>query len=337
MQRALRIFSKVVCGATLALIFIGGMVTSTGSGLSVPDWPTTFGHPMFAFPLEKMTGKIFYEHGHRMVASVVGFLTLVLAAWLPFADKRSWVRKLGYGALGAVILQGVLGGVTVLMKLPPLVSIAHGVLAQTFFVLTIVLAYSLSAERRARELQPEPEPVLAGPALLAASLVFVQLILGALMRHTQAGLAIPDFPTMGGSLIPWFDDASLATINGMLAERWMPPATLAKVWIHAGHRVGALLVTLGLVYVSLRARAASPKLKATVLLADSMLLLQITLGMFTLFSRKQPVITSLHVATGAALLGVTVLLALRACPLTLSRRTRAARQEHANGLEVQPA
>src|SRR5512147_2776888 len=105
----LHLFSRVVVAATLLLIFAGGMVTSTGSGLSVPDWPNTYGWFMWTFPLEKMVGGIFYEHTHRLIASTVGFLILVLAFWLWRAEPRAWVRRLGYFALGAVITQGVLG------------------------------------------------------------------------------------------------------------------------------------------------------------------------------------------------------------------------------------
>ena len=107
-------FAALVAAATAVLIYAGGLVTSTGSGLSVPDWPNTYGWFMFSFPLDKMVGGIWYEHSHRMIASVVGFLILVLAIWLWRAEPRQWVRRLGYAALIAVVTQGVLGGITVL-------------------------------------------------------------------------------------------------------------------------------------------------------------------------------------------------------------------------------
>ena len=103
---------------TVLLIAAGGMVTSTGSGLSVPDWPNTYGWFMFSFPHEKWVGGIFYEHGHRLIASTVGFLTIILAVWTWRVEPRRWVRWLAFGALGAVILQGLLGGLTVLFLLP---------------------------------------------------------------------------------------------------------------------------------------------------------------------------------------------------------------------------
>ena len=128
-------FAVFTAAATLCLIVAGGLVTSTESGLSVPDWPTTYGQNMFTFPLSKMVGGIRFEHTHRLIASGVGMLTVVLAIWLARREPRRWVRRLGYFALGAVVAQGLLGGLTVLLFLPPAVSVAHACLAQTFFCL----------------------------------------------------------------------------------------------------------------------------------------------------------------------------------------------------------
>src|SRR5215467_5549656 len=111
-------YTKLVVACTVLLVAAGGMVTSTDSGLSVPDWPTTYGQNMFTFPLSKMVGGIFYEHGHRLIASTVGFLTIGLAAWLWFAEPRRWMRWFGIAALGAILAQGLLGGLTVLFFLP---------------------------------------------------------------------------------------------------------------------------------------------------------------------------------------------------------------------------
>ena len=118
-------YAKLVAASTVLLIAAGGMVTSTGSGLSVPDWPNTYGWFMFSFPMSKWVGGILYEHSHRLIASTVGFLTIILAVWTWRVEPRAWVRRLGFAALGAVILQGVLGGLTVLLFLPPAVSIGH--------------------------------------------------------------------------------------------------------------------------------------------------------------------------------------------------------------------
>jgi len=136
----LPLFAAIVAVSTAVLIFAGGMVTSTGSGLSVPDWPNTYGWFMFSFPVDKWVGGIFYEHSHRLIASTVGCLILTLAFWLWRAEPRAWVRRLGFIALGAVITQGVLGGITVLWYLPDPISIAHASLAEIVFCLTVTLA-----------------------------------------------------------------------------------------------------------------------------------------------------------------------------------------------------
>src|SRR5882762_6709178 len=125
----------VTAGATLMLLFVGGLVTSTGSGLAVPDWPLSFGQ---VFP--PMVGGVLFEHGHRLAATAVGCLTVVLALWTVVGDARASVRALGLLALLAVVLQGLLGGITVLYKLPLAVSVTHAYLAQTFFCLTVTLA-----------------------------------------------------------------------------------------------------------------------------------------------------------------------------------------------------
>jgi len=133
-------YTRLLALATLLLVAAGGMVTSTSSGLAVPDWPTTYGYTMFSFPLSKMVGGIFYEHGHRLIASAVGFLTIGLVVGLWRVEPRRWVRRLGVIALAAVVLQGVLGGLTVLNFLPPPISIGHAGLAQAFFGLTVSIA-----------------------------------------------------------------------------------------------------------------------------------------------------------------------------------------------------
>src|SRR6185437_706062 len=133
-------FATFVAGCTVLLLLAGSLVTSTGSGLSVPDWPTTYGWNMFTFPPSKWVGGIFYEHWHRLIASTVGFLTIILAAWLWIAEPRRWMKWLGVAALGSVILQGVLGGLTVLFFLPPAISSAHAAVGQTFFCIACAIA-----------------------------------------------------------------------------------------------------------------------------------------------------------------------------------------------------
>ena len=190
-------FALFTAWCTAFLIFVGGLVTSTESGLAVPDWPTTYGWNMFAFPFSKWVGGIFFEHSHRLVASFVGFLTVVLTVWTWFREHRSWVRWLAVAALAAVILQGVLGGLTVLFLLPPSISTLHACLAQTFFclVISIALFTSPSWKRGLPLIRSHAESIpLQTLCAATTAFIYVQLILGALMRHTDSGLAIPDFP-----------------------------------------------------------------------------------------------------------------------------------------------
>src|SRR5689334_12387418 len=126
-------YAKLVAACTVLLIVAGGAVAGTRPGPSVPVWPPPSPPAVFSFPLRHMVGGIFYEHGHRLIASTVGFLTIILAIWIWRAEPRRWVRALGFAALGAVVLQGVLGGITVLFFLPTAISTAHAGLAQIFF------------------------------------------------------------------------------------------------------------------------------------------------------------------------------------------------------------
>ncbi|MGH7565333.1 MAG: COX15/CtaA family protein, partial [Gemmatimonadota bacterium] len=135
----LGVYTKLVAGCTFLLLLAGGMVTSTGSGLAVPDWPLSFGRVMPA-----MEGGVLYEHGHRMVATFVGALIVVEALWLWRAEPRRWVRMLGWIALGGVIVQGILGGLTVLLGLPDPVSVSHAALAEIVFGITVTIAVARS-------------------------------------------------------------------------------------------------------------------------------------------------------------------------------------------------
>jgi len=290
-------FALFTTACTAFLIFVGGLVTSTESGLSVPDWPTTYGWNMFTFPLSKWVGGIFYEHTHRILASFVGFLTIVLTVWTYFGEKRVWMRWLSAAALSTVILQGVLGGMTVLFLLPSPISTLHACLAQAFFCLVIAIAVFTSPRwKRGVPFTGSYNETSSVPALCAATTaaVYVELILGALMRHTAAGLAIPDFPLALGHIIP--------------------PFTSNKVIIHFAHRVGAVVVTTMIVWTFVRvARSYSRHflLFRPALTMMALLGIQLVLGATTVWSAKSTIPTTAHVLTGALLLGTAFLLTLR--------------------------
>lgn len=284
----LRQYTKLTAASTLFLIFAGAMVTSTDSGLAVPDWPLSYGQLM-----PPMVGGIFYEHGHRMIATAVGFLTLVQAFWLQFREPQRFVRALGWVALAAVVIQGLLGGLTVIYLLPTAISVSHAALAELFFCLNVSIAFFTSATWHRWSLQTESSRFesLAVATKVLVALVYVQILIGAVMRHMGAGLAIPDFPLSFGRLVPVFSSVEIV-VNYL-------------------HRLGAVAVTIGVVVAAFLAvrstRAAVRKLAAGLVV---LLAVQVTLGAMTVWSAKHAMITSFHVATGASILAVSLLLAL---------------------------
>ena len=184
-------FARLAVGATFVLIVIGGIVTSTESGLAVPDWPTTFGYNMFLYPLSEMVGGVLYEHSHRLMGSLVGLLTVGLFIMVVVKDSRAWLRWLGFLALIGVIVQGVLGGLRV-TQLSLFLAMVHACLAQAFFALLCGIAWWTSREAR---LESAPTGEQNGAAvgegrklrrlsLITTCLIYVQLIFGAILRHT---------------------------------------------------------------------------------------------------------------------------------------------------------
>jgi cytochrome c oxidase assembly protein subunit 15 len=327
-QPWLRRFIYLLALATLFLIFMGGQVKSHEAGLAVPDWPTTYGENMFTFHPSKWVGGIWHEHTHRLVASIIGFMTVVLVVWLQMKEPRKWVRSLGWFALGAVIAQGLLGGLTVYLLLPAWVSISHGILAQTFFLMVLLLAYAQSKEWFNRQQNKEKEQTSpAGKvAFIMLAVVFVQLVLGALLRHTESGLALPDFPTMAGQWFPFFNQESVNWVNDWRMDYTFDKAlvlenvTLAQLWIHFVHRLGAFVVLAALIWLIVcvyNQRQHSPLVWNTTLGLSGLIWLQIVLGIITVLSHRVPLITSFHVVTGAATLGVCWLLALRTWPVRI--------------------
>jgi len=177
--------------ATLLLLFIGGLVTSKGAGLAVPDWPTTFGYNMFLYPWSKMIGGIFYEHSHRLVASAVGLLTLTLAFWLWLREQRKWLRWLGAAALALVVLQGVIGGLRVIL-LEETLAIIHACLAQAFFALTVSLVLFTSQEwtRAPQKIELSEAARVRRLCVLTTAMIYLQGFFGAVVRYTGAGIQL---------------------------------------------------------------------------------------------------------------------------------------------------
>ena len=324
LHRGLRIYSQLVCAAVALLIFVGALVTSHDAGLAVPDWPTTYGENMFLYPPSKWVGPIFYEHFHRLLASGIGLLTIILTVWVLKVEKRRWVRMLTLTALAAVIVQGLLGGLTVLLKLPDAVSVAHGMLAQTFFCLTIVIAYSQSQELRARlsSAQATGSPQLFRWALVALGAVYLQLFFGAVMRHGGGGIAVPDFPTTAGAIFPHLNQAMLETVNELRRQVHLAPATMYQVVTHCIHRFWAYVVVAALLIFAWKTRgpSASSAIRSVGTLIGVGIVLQFTLGALTVLSVRQPYLTSAHVAVGALMLGLCVLAVLRAFPVKSAKR-----------------
>ncbi len=262
---------------TLFLVVAGGLVTSNDAGLSVPDWPLSYGKLM-----PKMEGGIFFEHGHRMVATTVGLLTIILAVWLWRVEKRKWMRRLGWAALGAVIAQGLLGGMTVIFLLPKPVSISHACLAQLFFSTTVLIALFTSAEWRKETpaVSDAGSPSLRTLALAVPLCVLGQLALGAAARHKALGV----LPHIMGAAI----------VTGMIL--WIVVRVLLR---HAGHEA----------------------LRRSALVLLAIAVSQVFLGMAAYMSRiatvdaPQPMavmvgFTVAHVAVGALTMAASVVLAV---------------------------
>ena len=291
---ALHRFAKLTAVCTLLLVAAGGLVTSTGSALSVPDWPLSFGKV-----LPPMTGGVVFEHSHRMIAAGVGILAVILGTWLWRREPRRWVRWLGVAAVLVVVAQGVLGGVTVLMRLPPLVSVAHACMAQVFFCLVVTLALVTSEAWNS----PAPPPRSLGgwpglPSLAVATtgFLFLQLFLGALVRHTGSGLAIPDFPLAFG--------------------RFIPPVLEGQVLIAYLHRLGAVVAGIYILWSAgliLFRHRDEPLLVRPALALVSLMVLQVVLGGFVVWSGLAVIPATAHVVTGALLLATSLVVALRAC------------------------
>jgi cytochrome c oxidase assembly protein subunit 15 len=286
MNRGLHLFARLVAGATFFLIIAGALVTSHDAGLATSDWPLSNGQ---VFP--EMVGNLFWEHGHRMVATTVGMLTIVLVFYLFRCERRRWVRRLGVVALIGVIAQGLLGGLTVKLMLPIWVSTAHATLAQLFFCTTVSLAVFTSRSWHETHYESEEKGSLPVRYLCVASLatILVQLVLGATLRHSA---------------------------------RWDQDLPTELVLTHIG---GALTVTLILgstIFLVLRRHKGDQFLTRPAMIALGLLATQLVLGIAAYLTRvaspyePQPLnpmvaITVAHVACGALVFATTIVLTLR--------------------------
>jgi len=282
-DRAHHRFVVFAAGCTFLLLIAGALVTSNDAGLSVPDWPTSFGS---LYRIPPLKGGVLFEHGHRMVAQFIGLLTIVLAVWTQRVERRSWMKLMGWAALGTVIAQGILGGLTVYFQLPPAVSTAHATLAQTFFCIVVSMALFTSRgwiEGSHEPLSQDLSPRLVTRTGIAVACVWMQLILGAAFRHS------------GLKLIPHLVGACVVVV--------------VLLWT-------ALPVV--------RRYKSVPELRTPALAVLSLLGLQVVLGISAYLTRvvwsanapepQLPMVlaTVSHVVVGALVLASTVVLAIQA-------------------------
>lgn len=287
-SKPVRVSTRTVAVSVFLLLVAGALVTSTGSGLAVPDWPLSYGKLM-----PPMVGGILFEHGHRLIAATVATMVGLQILVLGFGRTDRATFRLGLAAFGAILGQAVLGGLTVLFLLPPAVSSAHAGLAQIVFALTATIALRTSLFwARYTEAAPRagaaPEAVghASRLALLAAGATYLQILLGAIVRHTGAGLAIPDWPLSFGKAVP---AGSEWAAEGVLAQ--FVHRTFA--WAVAGLVVAAAL--------ALRKVSGVPGLRPLATLWLALLATQVTLGATSVWTAKAVWATAAHLAVGGLL------------------------------------
>lgn len=268
-------YAVLLAICTLFLVVAGASVTSKEAGLSVPDWPLSYGQV-----IPDMTGGVFFETGHRLVATTVGFMTILMALWLQKVDSRRWMKRLGWIAVAAVIVQGVLGGITVLWLQPPWVSTAHACLAQLFFSTTASIA--LFTSRRWLNGAPTVEdhgwPSLRSLAIVAPCIVLFQIALGAAFRHRAISLV----PHLGWSIVT----ALSLLIVGVFVLTQFPKHDSLRKAAHAVLGITTLQVFLGLGAYWARLDAANSPLQMVI-------------------------VTVTHVAGGGLTLAFTILLSIQ--------------------------
>lgn len=298
-------FAVLTAIVTFLLIGLGGLVTSHGAGMSVPDWPNTYGYNMFTFPISKWVGGIFYEHTHRLLASAVGLLTTVLAAWLWVKDSRKWMHWLGTAVFLGVIAQGILGGLRVTLHMDSL-GVFHASIAQLFFILVCAIALFTSRfwiELNAGSKNHFVSRGLRTLVLATTLLIFVQLIIAATMRHQHAGLAIPDFPLAYGKVWPAMNPDAVASYNARrVSVTEEAPITTFQIELQMAHRVVALAI---FILVAACARLSWKRLGGKDSLTKlaffwlALIFAQIVLGAATIWTNKAADVATAHVMVGA--------------------------------------
>jgi len=314
-NRLLHWFAFFVACSVLILICSGGLVTSHEAGMAVPDWPNSFGYSMFLFPVSRWVGGVFFEHTHRLIASGVGLLTLVLCGMTLVIEQRRWVKWLAGVAVLAVIVQGVLGGLRV-TEHNALLGLFHGCLAQSFFCLAAAIA--LVTSRLWSELRPVADcnavRHLRFWTIGVTIMVFGQLALGASMRHSHAGLSIPDFPTVYGGILPPIDAASIGAINEVRVwQAAQPPISAGLILLQFVHRILAAVIVIALTSVAvgmIRHRELPLRIRLAAGFWPILVLIQFGLGAWTIWSNKAADVATAHVFVGALILMTGVLLSV---------------------------
>ena len=327
-KRLLHWYAVFVAASVLILICSGGLVTSHGAGMAVPDWPNSFGYNMFLFPLSHWVGGVFFEHTHRLIASGVGLLTVALCLLTLRVEDRIWVKWLSGVAVLAVIIQGVLGGLRV-TEHNAVLGLFHGCLAQAFFCLVATIA--LVTSRFWHRMEPVADQravrTLRFWTITVSGMLFIQLALGASMRHSHTGLSIPDFPTAYGKAFPPLDAASVARINEMRATvQAAPPITPGLIMLQYIHRGWAVLIVVGLVGVAtaiLRNRELPGPARFAAGLWILLVIVQFLLGAWTIWSNKAADIATSHVFVGALIFMTGVLLSVVFSGMLTSTRREA--------------
>lgn len=298
---------------TLVLLYLGSVVHATESSLACPDWPTCFGTMT-----PEMTGGVFWEHLHRLVAGGL-LLMFTLATWLVHKEgaSRPWIFKACLGGLALLLIQSGFGGLTVIYQLPDMVSTTHLALALLFLSLATILASATNASeapgsgtRSAATSDPRSRSTLATLSAAGAILVFVQSVLGAVVRHTDAGMACPDFPLCLGQVVPPLDNVQITA--------------------HFLHRVLAIVTTAVVVGSFLWAYRAnvSESMRRWLGAAAALVVVQVGLGVASVLTVLAVAPVSLHTLVAAALLSVLVRVA------TLTRLTEALAREAATETAV---